>query len=623
MTSPQQRGESWSLYRRLLGYLRPYAWVFAIGLVLTSISAILDAFSFLLLIPFVRSLFGMGVALPEGGRNAAERLMNWVTGDLLGAAEGLDALRLVCVIVLIVLVFKNVFLYAAKLIAIAVQEKTERDMRDDVYQHLERLPLSFFHRSRAGQLIARVLTDTRQTKSIVTTTLSDTLRQLVTALAYLAALMLLSWRLTIVALLVVPVIVLAMGPILRQLRRRYRAAWDQQGDLVSVLEETVGGIRLIKAYGTEEYEGRRFKERSSRFASGLIRAAAIGEAASPLSEVLSSIAALTLIWVGAGWVLGGGVLTPEQFVAFVTIALRMVSPVKAVSTFPARAQQGLAAADRFMEIIDHAPEPDAEKVGQPVRTIEREIRFENVSFAYEADTPVLQDIDLSVAMGEVVALVGPSGAGKSTFVDLLPRFLEPDSGRILIDGTDLRDVSLGSLRRLMGIVSQETVIFNDTVRANIAYGGAQSRSRAEIEAAARAANAHEFIVQMPEAYETRLGDRGVRLSGGQRQRIGIARAILRDPPILILDEATSSLDTESERLIQSAIGRLLEGRTVFVIAHRLSTVQGADRILVMERGRIVDSGTHEQLHARGGTYRRLYELQFGALSDEPPVPGGV
>jgi len=615
--------KSWSLYRRLLKYLGPYVWIFALGLVLTSVSAILDAFSFLLLIPFVRSLFGMGVALPEGGRNAAERLMNWVAGDLLGAAEGLEALRLVCGIVLVVLLAKNVFLYVAKLIAITVQERTERDMRDEVYLHLERLPLSYFHRSKAGQLIARVLNDTRETKSIVTTALSDTLRQIVTATAYMVALLLLSWRLTLIAVVVVPVIVLAMMPILRELRHRYRAAWDQQGDLVSVLEETVGGIRLIKAYGTEEYESRRFQERSGRFASGMIRAATIGEAASPVSEMLSSVAALTLIWVGAGWVLGGGMLNPEQFVAFVTISLRMVSPVKAVSTFPARAQQGLAAADRFMEIIDHPPEPDAEEVGKPLPAIEREIRFEGVSFAYEADTPVLQDVELSVAMGEVVALVGPSGAGKSTLVDLLPRFLEPDRGRILIDGTDLRDVSLGSLRRLMGIVSQDTVIFNDTVRANIGYGGAEAWTQEEIEAAARAANAHEFILELTEAYETKLGDRGVRLSGGQRQRIGIARAILRDPPILILDEATSSLDTESERLIQAAIGRLLEGRTVFVIAHRLSTVQDADRILVMEQGRVVDSGTHDELYSRGGLYRRLYELQFGVLSDETPVVGGA
>jgi subfamily B ATP-binding cassette protein MsbA len=326
--------------------------------------------------------------------------------------------------------------------------------------------------------------------------------------------------------------------------------------------------------------------------------------------VLASLVALALIWVGASLVLNAGSLGPEQFLAFVTIALRATSPIKAISQFPAFLQQSLAAADRFLEVLD-VPRELIETAGATdIDRFEREIRFEDVEFAYESDKPVLRGIDLTVGVGEVVALVGPSGGGKSTLVDLLPRFMDPERGRVLLDGVDVRTLSLRSLRRIMGIVSQETTVFHDTVRANIAYGDPGLWSDEEVEVAAKAAHAHEFITDLAEGYDTLLGDRGVRLSGGQRQRIGIARAILRDPPILILDEATSSLDSESERWIQEALHHLFRERTVIVIAHRLSTVREADRILVLDAGRLVDSGRHRELLARDGLYRRLFEGQL-------------
>lgn len=595
-------------YRRLLSYLAPYRWLFAAGLACMVASALLDAFSLVLLIPFLRSLFDMGPLLPEGGRNPVERLIDWVAGGWLDEAGGLDALLGICLLILVALLLKNLFLYLAKLLSVHVQERIERDMRDQVYGHLQRLPLGFFDRSKAGQLIARVLTDTRETKTIVSYTLAEALRQVVTVVAYLAALLFLSWRLTLLALVLAPMLVAALRPVLRRLRRGFRSVYDQQGELLSVLQETVSGIRLVKAYGAEGHEERRFRDRSRGYTRGLIRTQAISQLASPLSEVLSAFVALALIWIGAGLVLEAGTLGPEQFLAFVTIALRMISPIKALAQFPAKAQQSLAASDRFFEVLDEPAEPLA--AGREVDAFREAIRFEGVSFSYDPGRPVLLDVDLEVRRGEVVALVGPSGAGKSTLVDLLPRFIEPDRGRILLDGVDLRELSLTSLRDLMGVVSQETVIFHDTVRANIAYGEPERWRPGQVEAAARAANAHEFVQSLPEGYETVLGDRGVRLSGGQRQRIGIARAVLRDPPILILDEATSNLDTESERLIQAALDRLLKGRTVFVIAHRLSTVRGADRILVLEAGRILERGSHPELYAKGGLYRRLYELQL-------------
>jgi subfamily B ATP-binding cassette protein MsbA len=428
--------------------------------------------------------------------------------------------------------------------------------------------------------------------------------------AYLTILFLLSPRLTLIALILVPVVTLVLRPVLGRLRTGYRSVYDQRGELLALLQERLSGIRLVKAYGAEPFEESRFRGRSDEYSRSQIRTDATAHLASPLSEVLASLVALALIWVGASLVLNAGSLGPEQFLAFVTIALRATSPIKAISQFPAFLQQSLAAADRFLEVLD-VPRELIETAGATdIDRFEREIRFEDVEFAYESDKPVLRGIDLTVGVGEVVALVGPSGGGKSTLVDLLPRFMDPERGRVLLDGVDVRTLSLRSLRRIMGIVSQETTVFHDTVRANIAYGDPGLWSDEEVEVAAKAAHAHEFITDLAEGYDTLLGDRGVRLSGGQRQRIGIARAILRDPPILILDEATSSLDSESERWIQEALHHLFRERTVIVIAHRLSTVREADRILVLDAGRLVDSGRHRELLARDGLYRRLFEGQL-------------
>jgi subfamily B ATP-binding cassette protein MsbA len=334
----------------------------------------------------------------------------------------------------------------------------------------------------------------------------------------------------------------------------------------------------------------------------------LADLASPLSETLSSVVALGLVWIGAWMVLGEGSLTAEQFLFFITVALQLISPLKAIADYPAKLQLSVAAADRFFEILDAPVELAG---GSRIASAPADsVRFEAVSFEYEPDRPVLRDVSFEMKAGEVLAIVGPSGAGKTTLVDLLPRFIDPTSGRITLDGTDLREFTLSSLRELFGVVSQETVIFHDTVRGNIAYGRPERWSDAEILSAAAAANAADFVEELPDGLDTVLGDRGVRLSGGQRQRVGLARAILRDPPILILDEATSALDSESEQLIQRALDRLLQDRTVFVIAHRLSTVRGADRILVLDDGAVVGSGSHDELLEGGGIYRRLHDLQF-------------
>jgi subfamily B ATP-binding cassette protein MsbA len=600
-------------YRRLFGYLRPYRGRFALTVVIGMLASVLDAFSFVLVIPLLQTLFDTGRMIDPQAGNLVERVLGEVIGPFVRSGSQLTALRNVCLVLLGAILLKNVTLVVARYLGVSIRERTERSMRDDAYARLQLLPLSFYARTKTGQLITRVLQDTREARGAISNLLIDNLRKLTNAIVYLVALFALSWRLTLIALVLAPVLAVTLAPIVRRLKRGYRKAFDQQGELVSMLQEAVSGVRLIKASGAEAYERERFSERSGRYTRRMVRTSSLAEMASPLSEVMSSLAAVLLIWLGARMVLVDGTMAPEAFIAFITLALQLVSPLKTLADFPARLQISVAAADRVFEVFDEQAEPDSGT--REIRGVERGLRFDHVTFAYEPGRPVLRDIDVTVEPGEVIALVGHSGAGKSTMVDLLPRFIDPTEGRLLIDGIDAREFRLDRLRALYGIVSQETVIFHDTVRSNIAFGTADRWSDAEVRAAAVAAHALEFIEEMPEGFDTPLGDRGVRLSGGQRQRVGIARAILRDPPILILDEATSSLDTVSEQLIQEALSRLLAGRTVFVIAHRLSTVHDADRILVLEEGRIVEQGSHAQLYAAGGVYRQLYDLQLTAPAE--------
>src|SRR4051794_23191594 len=411
-------------------------------------------------------------------------------------------------------------------------------------------------------------------------------------------------------MIILPLLGFSLQPMLRKLRRGNLRRGNVHGEMTSVLQETISGIRLVKASGAEDYEEARFADGSNKYARSSLKLTRLALVAPPVTEIIGTMIAVLVLWVGAWQVLSSGTMTGATLLAFLTLVLRLLQPLKQLSQMRTTAQSSLASAERLFEILDSPAEFQRDRGTRGIAVFERELKFENVTFAY-GEAPVLIDIDLTARKGEVIALVGPSGSGKSTLVDLIPRFYEPSAGRILLDGIDTRDIKLPALRKLTGIVSQETVLFHDSVRNNIAYG-ATGHSQAQIEAAARAANAHEFIIELPSGYDTLLGGRGPRLSGGQRQRLAIARALLSDPPILILDEATSALDTESERLVQEAVDRLLRGRTVFVIAHRLSTITHADQIVFLDRGEIVERGSHADLLAKRGAYSRLYTLQFGS-----------
>jgi ATP-binding cassette, subfamily B, bacterial MsbA len=593
---------------RLLRQLRPYTLLFVANIGATLVAAVLDGVTFVLVIPFLRALFGRE-ALPVEGGSGVERMLAVVAGPLLFGPSPQAALRNVVLILVGALVLKNAFAYAASLFSVAIQEGVVRDLRVALFEHLETLPLNFFQRTRGGQLLARMISDTDQVKSAVTAALASLLQNLCLITVYVTILVGLSWRLTLVALVCAPMLALIIRPMVAKVRRRSREQADNRGELTSMVSELVGSIKLVRAYVAEAFEADRFRTLADRYRKGVMRAQRYALLTSPVSEVFAGLVVVLVFSIGTRLALGpGAVLRPEVLIAFVAVALRLMSPVKSAANYPTVMAGALAAADRVFEVLELAADERDEPGEGPARFAHR-IEYRGVSFSYNGEAPVLQDIDLDVRRGQVVALVGPSGAGKTTLVDLLPRFYEPRGGAILADGVPITQFTRRSLRALMGIVSQETILLNATVFANVAYGRTDF-TLAQVEAAAQAANAHDFIRQLPNGYDTLLGERGTRLSGGERQRIAIARALLRDPPILILDEATSALDTESERLVQEAIERLMAHRTVLVIAHRLATVRHADLIVVLADGRIVERGDHEALFAAGGLYRRFYDMQF-------------
>jgi subfamily B ATP-binding cassette protein MsbA len=589
----------------------------AITIVANLFAALLDGFAIALLIPFLNILFHQPAT--EMPRGFLGNLLDTIVGSRIIPGDEMRSLRNVIILVMIAVVLKNLLVWIAGQFGAMLQEYVTRDLRNSVYRHLAHLPLGYFTQMKAGQILSRVINDTFETRLILTQIVTQSLQSASLVFVYIAILFSISWQLSLIALVILPLLGLSLQPMLRKLRRGNLRRGNVHGEMTSVLQETISGIRLVKASGAEAYEEARFAEGSNKYARSSLKLTRLALLAPPITEIIGTLIAVLILWIGAWQVLSTGSMTGATLLAFLTLVLRLLQPLKQLSQMRTTAQASLASAERLFEILDSPAEFQLDRGTRDTARFERDLRFEGVSFSY-GDAPVLKDIDLTARKGEVVALVGPSGSGKSTLVDLIPRFYEPARGRIVLDGVDTREIKLPALRALTGIVSQETVLFHDTVRNNIAYGAAGEYTQEQIEASAQAANAHEFIIELPQGYDTLLGERGTRLSGGQRQRLAIARALLTDPPILILDEATSALDTESERLVQEAIDRLLRGRTVFVIAHRLSTIARADQILVLDRGKIVEQGSHAELLARRGAYYRLYSLQFGDADEASMVP---
>lgn len=513
------------------------------------------------------------------------------------------------VVILGVAVLKGVFSYGQNYLMNYVGNQVITDVRQELFLQLMRLPVVFHDANTSGRLVSRVINDVNLMANAVAGVLKDLFQQGLTFIAMLGVIFYQNWKLAAVSVVVIPLSFLTTVRMGQRLRGLATRGQEKIGDMASALQETLAGIRIVKAFGREDSEAMRFRDSNTAFLRTTMKATQVSSLASSHMEVIGVLGVAGIVWYG-GYLVVHGTMTPGAFFSFLVAMVMAYTPIRRLAGANNTIQQALSAAERVFQVLDLEDEQDRDGGRKELSPLARSLEFRGVTFRYEgSDASALRGIDLSVQAGEVLALVGSSGSGKTTLASLVPRFYDPTEGAILIDGQDIRHCTLRSLRKQIGIVSQDTVLFDETVKNNIAYGRAEA-TEDEVVEAAKLAYAHEFIERLPDGYNTVIGENGVKLSGGERQRLAIARAILRDPPILILDEATSSLDSESERIVQLAFSNLMKNRTTLVIAHRLSTVQSADRIVVLDQGRLVESGTHEELLQRAGLYKRLHAMQF-------------
>ena len=594
----------------ILKYLAPYKGRIALNLVFNLLNAAFSVVSFSAIVPFLKILFDSVEKEADPNAVVGSGILDQLNAgfEKYIREEGpMEALFIFCVAIVILFFVRNIFRYLALHQMAFLRNVAVRDLRREIYQKLLRLPMAYYTDERKGQIMARFTNDVAEVEWSVMGALEALFRQPVMIVLYLITLLGISWELTLFVIVVLPITGLMIGLIGKSLKRTAKKGQEELGEVVTSLEETVGGIRIVKGFTAEDVFNRHFNKVNDQHFKLMVRLFRKQYLTSPLGETLSAITIALILWFGGNLVLDGHTLNGEFFILYIVIFSQMISPARALSESFVRVQRGISASERIDEILMADEQVLESETAEAITSFKEQIEFRNVTFKY-GDEPVLKNINLVVKRGESIALVGPSGGGKTTLVDLMPRFYDVSEGEILLDGKNIKDFKVYDLRGLFGIVSQQSILFNDSVKNNLLIGNQYASDKQVIDAL-HAANAHGFAVSLSEGLDTGVGEAGNKLSGGQKQRLSIARAILNDPPIMIMDEATSALDTESERLVQDALEKLTEGRTSFVIAHRLSTVQHADRIIVIDKGEIVEMGTHTELLEKNGLYRRLVDLQ--------------
>ncbi|HOZ83221.1 MAG TPA: ABC transporter ATP-binding protein [Bacteroidia bacterium] len=611
-------------YFKILRYVKPY-WGYALlNASCNILSVLFSFFSLTLIAPFLDLLFlkddnfyleKMAAGKPEfhlSTKAIVDSFYYYLTEMITDPNRGKQyALMFICIAVAVMFFLKNLFRYLGQFFISPIRNGVVKDLRADVHKKMMRLPLSWFSNERKGDIITRVTSDVHEVEWSVMSSLEVVFRDPFNIFLFLGMMIFISAKLTVFVFILLPIVGFLIGRIGKSLKRTSARSKEKLGLLISIIEETLSGLRIIKAFNAEKFMAEKFAKVNERYNTIAIRALRKTDLSSPLSEFLGTVTMMIVMYFGGMLVLGKDAsLSASAFITYIALFSQIIPPAKSFTQAFYNIQKGLASADRIFAVLEAEESIKDQQSAETIKSFNYKIEYQNISFSYRKGDEgyVLKNVSFTIEKGKTVALVGQSGSGKTTLADLLPRYYDVDGGTLLIDGTDIRKLQLHSLRELLGVVSQEPILFNDTIYNNIAFGMNHATEKM-VEEAASVANAHEFITQMPEGYQTNIGDRGSKLSGGQRQRISIARAVLKNPPILILDEATSALDTESEKLVQDALTSLMKNRTVLVIAHRLSTIQHADEIIVLQKGEIVQRGTHVQLANVEGVYKKLYELQ--------------
>ena len=575
------------LYKRILSYIKPYLHILSIALLCTMLAAAGNLY------------------LPWIFRDMIDKVLN---------AKDYYMLNVISASIVVIFLLRGIFLYGQNYLMSYVGQHVIIDIRSEVFRKLQRLSMSFYDKNKTGTIMSYVTNDVNALQGAMVDNTIELVTEGIILLGSVCAMIYLDWKLTLFTILTFPVVLYFMNYFGKKIRRSGGEIQEATADITSVLQESVSSARVVKSFVREQYEIERVERENEANLKANLKNAKYMATLTPTIEFVAALGVTLILWYGGNNVIAGET-TAGSLVAFLAYAVNISNPIKRITRVSGNIQKALAAAQRVFDVLDLREEvrdlPDA----KALPAVTGNVSFEHVTFSYNTGDEILHDLSFTAKPGQAIGLVGPSGAGKSTVASLLPRFYDCDAGTIRIDGTDIRHVTLDSLRNQVGIVPQETILFNGSVYDNILYGRLDA-TKEEIEAAAKAANAHDFIMELPEGYNTMLGDRGVNISGGQRQRIAIARAILKDPRILILDEATSALDTESERVVQEALNRLMVGRTSIIIAHRLSTIKNADRILVLDKGKLVEDGTHEELMAKNGLYAHLYQIQYRTNKEE-------